>query len=210
LDLRTDARALIPRPETEVLVQEVLDWAARKGDSLSALDVGTGSGAIALSLLKEGPFQRVVATDPSPKALELAEENARVHRLEEGVDFREGSGLEPLHRGERFDVIVSNPPYIPEGERASLQPEVRDWEPGEALFAGPSGLMVLLPLLTQAPAFLREGGLFALEVGEGQAEAVAGRMKESELYGEVRIRPDLAGRERVVLGVASREDSKDL
>jgi release factor glutamine methyltransferase len=210
LDLRTDSRALIPRQETEVLVQEILDWADLEGNSLSAVDVGTGSGAIALSLLKEGPFQRVVAIDPSSKALELAEENARNHGLEDRIDFRLGSGLEPLHATERFDVIASNPPYIPEGERASLQPEVRDWEPEEALFAGPDGLDVLLPLLSRAPAFLEAGGLIALEVGEAQADQVARAMQETGGYRAVRVRPDLAGRDRVVLGVASSRNSKDL
>jgi release factor glutamine methyltransferase len=210
LDLRTDPRALIPRQETEVLVQEVLDWAARQGASMWALDVGTGSGAIALSLLREGPFRNLVATDPSPEALALAEENARDHGFEERIEFRSGPGLEPLFSGEQFDVIVSNPPYISETEGALLQPEVRDWEPGEALFAGPDGLDVLLPLVARAPAFLREGGLFATEVGDGQAREVARALEETGAFTEVGIRPDLTGRERVVRGVASRQDSKDL
>ncbi len=210
LDIRTDPRALIPRQETEVLVQEVLDWAAREDHPLSALDVGTGSGAIALSLLKEGPFHRLVATDPSPDALALAEENACEHGLDGTVEFRSGAGLEPLFSGEQFDVIVSNPPYVSERERALLQPEVRDWEPGEALFAGPDGLDVILPLVARAPVFLRKGGLFATEVGDGQARKVAGAMEDSGAFTQVGIRPDLAGRERVVRGVASKQDSKDL
>ena len=203
LDLRTDARALIPRPETEVLVQGVLDCVGHQGVSLSALDVGTGSGAIALSLLKEGPFERVVATDLCPEALGLAEENARDQGLLERVEFRMGPGFEPVQSGERFDVIVSNPTYIPEGDKTSLQPEVRDWEPKGALFAGLSGLDVVLPLSAQAPEFLGEGGLFATEVGDGQAGEVARAMQDTGAYSEVEVRMDLAGKARVVLGVAS-------
>ncbi len=210
LDLRADPRALIPRQETEVLVQEVLDWAKAVAVPLSALDMGTGSGAIALSLLKEGSFRRMLATDSSSDALKLARENARDLGLEERVEFRLGGGFEPVHPGERFDVIVSNPPYIPEGDMPSLQPEVRDWEPRGALSAGPEGLDVLLPLVSRAPAFLEAGGLLAVEIGEGQGVEVVRAMEETGAFGSIRIRPDLAGRERVVLGVALSRDSKDL
>jgi len=219
LELATDARALIPRPETEVLVGEVLGWAREAsgglcplsgglegpGDpewGLTALDIGTGTGAIALSLLREGPFARVVATDSSPVALALAAENAERMGLGENLELREGRLFDPLRPQERFHVIVSNPPYVPEGDRASLAPEVRDWDPPEALFAGPEGLDVLLPLVEGAMAFLLPGGLLALEVGDGQAGRVARAMEGTGGFGEIRIRPDLAGRERVVLGVA--------
>lgn len=204
LELHTDARALIPRPETEVLVGEVLAWAVRRGPGLTGLDVGTGSGAIALSLLKEGPFQSMVGTDPSPDALGLARENAVSEALEERFELRAGPLFEPLHEGERFDVVVSNPPYIPEGDRDSLQAEVRDWEPPGALFAGPEGLDVLLPLVRGARAFLHPGGLLATEVGDGQGVEVARAMVDTGDFQDVKVRPDLAGRERVVLGVASR------
>ncbi|MFH1765590.1 MAG: peptide chain release factor N(5)-glutamine methyltransferase [Gemmatimonadota bacterium] len=203
LDLRTDARALIPRPETEILVGEVLAWANRQKPGLTGLDVGTGSGAIALSLLKEGSFQRMVGTDPSRDALDLARENALSLGLDEQLELREGSLFEPLRDGERFDVVVSNPPYIPEGERDSLQAEVRDWEPPEALFAGPKGLDVLLPFVRGARAFLKSGGLLATEIGEGQGTAVVRAMEDTGAFREVCVRPDLTGRERVVMGVAS-------
>jgi release factor glutamine methyltransferase len=202
IDLRTDGRALIPRPETEILVGEVLDWATHQNPPLTALDVGTGSGAIALSLLKEGPFDRVVGTDPSQDALELARENAVAEGLTEKIGLREGSLFDPLVEGEVFDVIVSNPPYVPVGEGDSLQPEIREWEPTEALFAGPEGMDVLLPLVRGAPDFLRKGGLFAAEVGDDQGLRVSRAMKDTGAYRDVSIRPDLAGRDRVVLGVA--------
>ncbi len=203
LDLRTDARALIPRPETEVLVGEVLAWADRQKAGLTGLDVGTGSGAIALSLLREGSFQRMIGTDPSRDALELARENALALGLDEQLELREGSLFEPLLDGERFDVVVSNPPYVPEGERESLQAEVREWEPPQALFAGPEGLDILLPFVRGARDFLRSGGLLATEIGEGQGEAVVRAMEETGAFREVWVRPDLSGRDRVVMGVAS-------
>ncbi len=202
IELKTDGRALIPRPETEVLVGEVLAWAHGRGTSLTALDIGIGSGAIALSLLREGPFTRLVGTDTSSQALDLAGENAMAMGLNEKLELREGFLFEPLEEGEHFDVIVSNPPYVPEKERNSLQPEIRDWEPAGALFGGPGGLDVLLPLAKGVRSFLEDGGLFASEVGEGQGRAVAQALTETGAFREVTLRPDLTGRERVVLAVA--------
>ncbi len=202
VELLSDGRALIPRPETEILVEEVLRWAAEAGSSLSALDLGTGTGAIALSLLKEGPFRQVVATDTSPDALSLARENARREALETGLELRQGPLFAPLAPEERFQVVVSNPPYIPEGDREGLQPEVRDFDPPGALFAGPEGLDVLIPLVRGAGSFLARDGLLALEVGVGQANRVAREMEAAGGFREIRIRPDLNGRERVVLGLA--------
>jgi release factor glutamine methyltransferase len=202
IDLRTDGRALIPRPETEILVGEVLDWATRQARPLTGLDVGTGSGAIALSLLKEGPFENVVGTDPSRDALELARENAVAEGLTGKIDLREGPLFDPIGDGEVFDVIVSNPPYVPVGEREFLQPEILEWEPTEALFAGPDGMDVLLPLVRGARTYLKEGGLFAVEVGEAQAGPVSRALQNAGGYGEVSVRPDLTGRDRVVMGVA--------
>ena len=197
LRLRVDRRVLIPRPETEVLVGEVLAWAAGRAGA-TAVDVGTGSGAIALSLAVEGAFSRVVATDVSPDALALAEENARDAAPDAAVEFRLGHLLEAV-AGERFDVVVSNPPYVGEEERASLDPEVREWEPAEALFSGAGGLDVLRELVRSAPEHLRPGGLLALEIGASQAAAVAELVRAAGGFGEPRIRRDLAGRERIVL-----------
>ena len=202
LELRTDRRALIPRPETEVLVGEVLTRIRDRNSDLKGLDVGTGSGAIALSLLKEGSFGTFVATDPSSAALDLARENAHALGFGEVLDLRQGSLFDPLAPGERFDVIVSNPPYVPGSEEYSLQPEVRDWEPKSALFAGPAGLDVVLPLVRAAPSSLAPGGLFATEIGDGQGTRVAQAMEETGSFLNVQVLPDLAGRERVVLGVA--------
>lgn len=199
LTLHVDPRVLVPRPETEILVGEVLSWVADRGGSCVALDLGTGSGAIALSLLAEGPFERVVATDVSAGALDVAGANARRLELDDRLELRLGPLWEPIGDGERFDVIVANPPYVADAERESLMPEVGEHEPGEALFAGPDGLAVIRAIAAGSPPRLAAGGLLALEVGLGQAPAVADLLGAAG-YAEVRMVKDLTGRERVVRG----------
>ena len=200
LELKTDPRVLIPRPETEVLVQEVLDWASAAGKSLGRVwEMGTGTGAVALSLAMEGACTTIVATDSSPDALSVAADNAERYDVSGLVEFREGSLFEPLEEGEAFDVIVSNPPYIAEGEKGELQPEVRDWEPPEALFAGEDGLDVIRQLVAGAPEHLLPGGFLALECGLGQAERIATDLNGTGAFAAVRIRPDLTGRPRFVI-----------
>ncbi|HEX6750899.1 MAG TPA: peptide chain release factor N(5)-glutamine methyltransferase [Longimicrobium sp.] len=199
LTLRVDARVLIPRPETEVLVQAVLDWAAGR-DALSALDVGTGSGAIALALATEaeGPFSRVVAVDVSADALEVARANLAEAAPGAPVDLRLGALYDAVS-GERFDVVVSNPPYVGDEERDALDVEVRDWEPAAALFAGTGGLDVIRPLVARAPDHLNAGGLLAMEIGAAQADAVCDIIRATGAFAEPRVRKDLAGRDRIVL-----------
>lgn len=194
--LRIDRRVLIPRPETEILAGEVLSWAG--GRPLAILEVGTGSGAIALSLAREGGFGRIVATDTSTDALDVARANAARLGLKDHVEFRSGPTFGPVSADERFDIIVSNPPYVAESERESLAPEVREWEPAGALFAGDDGMAMLDALVRGAPDRLADRGLLALEVGAGQADAVRGRA-EACGFDRVRIVQDLAGHARVVL-----------
>jgi release factor glutamine methyltransferase len=203
--LSVDPRVLIPRPETEVLVGRVLEWAHRRaaadvGAGLVALDVGTGSGAIALSLLREGPFEKVVATDVSAGALKVAAANAAALDLEGRLELRAGSVWSPVGEGERFHVIVANPPYVMESARATLMPEVRDHEPEEALFAGADGLEVVREIIAGARSRLRPGGLLALEVDPGQTSTVVDLMTRAGLAAP-RVVVDLTGRERVVLAV---------
>jgi release factor glutamine methyltransferase len=211
LNLEVGPGVLIPRPETEQLVEEVLGWcrASRPADAaLTGLDVGTGSGAIALSLLAEGPFARFVGTDVSPRALGVAARNRDAVGLRERLDLREGGLFAPLRSGERFDVVVSNPPYVAEREREGLAPEIVDWEPAEALFGGSDGLSVIRSILAGADAYLRPGGLLALEVGLGQAKAVATLLEGGRGYRDVRVRRDLAGKERIVVATWSESNNE--
>ena len=200
LELVADPRALIPRPETEVLVEEVLAWGkGRKAGLGRVMDVGTGTGAVSVSLAVEGACTRILASDISEGALDVAKLNARRHGVEELLDFRRGSLFEMVDSEEVFDVIVSNPPYVATGERASLQPEILDWEPTEALFAGDEGLDVINPLIVGAPEHLIVGGLLALEVGLDQVERVAGQIEDSGRFETVRVRRDLNGLPRIVM-----------
>lgn len=203
LELMVDARVLIPRPETEVLVGAVLDWTAereRDGRAFTTVvDIGTGSGAIALSLAAEGGFERVVATDVSQDALTVAAENAARCGLADRVEFRLGSLFETVLPDERFGVVVSNPPYVAEADRHTLAEEVREHEPGLALFAGAGGLDVVQELIASAPAWLEAGGLLALEIGLGQADRVLELVRRRREFAGERIVQDLTGRPRFLL-----------
>jgi release factor glutamine methyltransferase len=187
LELAVDPRVLIPRPETEHLVEAVLDL--REGARVC--DVGTGSGAIALALKRERPDLEVVGTDASEEALEVARANAR--RLGLDVAFHHGDLLAGV--GDRLDAIVSNPPYVEDG--AELVPDIVRFEPALALRAGPDGLDVIRKLLPAAGA--TEARTVALEIGAGQARPVAALMREAG-FPEVAVSRDLAGIERVLVG----------
>jgi release factor glutamine methyltransferase len=189
---------LIPRPETEQLVQCVLDW-CRERDGLKAADLGTGSGAIAISLAVEGPFTDVVGVDISPEALKVARVNARDAAVEDKVDFRLGSLFDAIRTGERYRVIVSNPPYVAEREADTLPEEVREWEPAVALYAGPTGFEVIEQIVNAAPRHLEPGALLALEVAPAVADAALDLVRSTRGFGEERIVKDLAGQRRILL-----------
>jgi release factor glutamine methyltransferase len=189
LELAVDPRVLIPRPETEHLVEAALGLP----DGARVVDVGTGSGAVALALADERPDLRVVGTDSSPGALAVARANAAALGLE--AEFLEGDLLAPVSGP--VDAVVSNPPYVREAERLALAPEIARYEPAEALFAGTDGLDVLRRL---APAAAASGARFAaFEVGAGQAPAVAELLRAAGFESAETAR-DLAGIERVVIG----------
>ena len=203
LNLAVDERVLVPRPETELLVGEILESMKTlfgSADSWgTAVDIGTGSGAIALSLAAEGLFERVIATDASLDALEVAESNyARsAERLRAHVEFRHGSLLSPL-KGVKAAAIVSNPPYIAFSEIDSLPSSVRDWEPPLALFSGHDGMRATAGIVRDAWRNLVSGGLLALEVDERRASTVAELIMRHGGYTDVGVRLDLTGRERFV------------
>ncbi|MEO5510309.1 MAG: peptide chain release factor N(5)-glutamine methyltransferase [Longimicrobiales bacterium] len=208
ITLKVDRRALIPRPETEVLVGTVLAWLKEHAEGpASVLDIGTGTGAIALSLASEATDCTTVATDVSAEALALAAENTAMLGLGARVALRQGDLWEAVWPGERFDVIVSNPPYVAESERADLAPEVASWEPEAALFAQEAGLAVLSAIIRRAHEYLRARGLLALEIGAGQAVAVSALLSEAGHYTTPRVIRDLAGRDRIIVTEVERVEA---
>jgi release factor glutamine methyltransferase len=195
LELAVDPRVLVPRPETELLVELALELRPAR-----VLDVGTGSGAIALAVADELPEAEVAATDTSPGALEVARANAQRLGLHERVRFLEGT----LPDEGPFDLVLANLPYVAERDWPSLQPEVTKHEPREALLAGSDGLDAYRALIPECSGHFNRyanemTGALAVEVGEGQASAAAELMRAAG-FGEVEVRADLAGIERVVLG----------
>lgn len=203
LTLAVDQRVLIPRPETELLVELVL--AAQRGGKGVVVDVGTGSGAIALALAAEGGFDEVIATDISADALAVARSNLGAIPAEKRsrVTFREGDLLQPLG-AQLVDTIVSNPPYISPAERDALPRLVREWEPHLALLAADDGMAVIRALVPQAAAALRSGGLCAIEIDARRATLAAEAVSNDGRFADVELRPDLTGRPRFV--VARREE----
>ena len=199
LDLLTDRRVLIPRQETEILVETVLAWGSEQKEGMeNVLDLGTGSGAIGISLALEGKCSKVVATDVKNDALAVARINAKQNGVEHLMEFRSGSLFEVVKSDEKFQIIVSNPPYIPDDETMLLQPEVLEWEPTEALFGGKAGMEIMRKIIIGAPNNLTPGGLLALECGLGQAEQVVSEIEATKTFSSVMIHRDLNGRERVV------------
>jgi release factor glutamine methyltransferase len=234
LELAVDRRALIPRPDTEILVEvavQNLRWmGACGGDAVCggdaagggaaardstaapawAADIGTGGGAIAIALAHYCPGLRVLATDVSPAALALAQANATRHGVGDRIRFALGDLLEPATTGSvepaaGLTCVVSNPPYIASGEIARLEPEVALHEPKEALDGGPDGLVFYHRLIPATLPLLRPGGFCAVEVGAGQAAAVAALFRGAGYTGVTTTR-DLAGIERVVLGRRGRHE----
>jgi release factor glutamine methyltransferase len=199
LKLKADRRALIPRPETEFLVETVISlWPTAPA---RALDLGTGGGAIALALAAAWPSTEVTAVDSSAEALELAGENATAAGQSGRVRFLLSDWFTSVPAGEPFDLIVANPPYLSAGEVAAALPEVREHEPASALEAPRGGRSDLAAILSAAPRFLAPGGLLALETGEGHHEALLA-LAAGGGYARTESRRDLAARDRFILAWA--------
>ncbi len=195
-EFRLSRDTLIPRPETEGLVERAIAMLrAAPRDRGLALDVGTGCGAIAVTLAAELPRVKVVAVDISAGALAVAAGNARRAGVVDRILFLRADAYSALKREERFDVVVSNPPYVSEREWEALAPEVRDFEPPGALLAGPDGLSVIRRLVAGAAAYLVPGGALLCEIGETPGEAV--RRLPSGLLSFAGVVKDLSGRDRV-------------
>lgn len=209
LPLHVDRRVLVPRPSTETIVEQVLQHAraepgfgGKTGEGVCFADIGTGSGAITLVLLKNLTAARALATDISRDALEVAERNAKRHGLEERVDFLQGDLLWPLDThpaGRGLHYVVSNPPYIPDGEWGDVEPNVKDYEPHGALRGGEDGLKFVGPLLEKGPEFLLPHGLLLLEIAAATAPEVLERARAHPLLENARIVQDIDALPRVLV-----------
>jgi release factor glutamine methyltransferase len=201
LPFKVTPDVLIPRPETEAAVEAALKHLSGVTSPV-IVDLCTGSGCIAVSLAHALPRARVFATDRSAGALAVARENSRRNAVADRIRFCEGDLLAPLDEldlGGRVDVLVSNPPYVRNSERAGLQPEVRDFEPEVALFAGQGGTEIAERIIDAAPRYLRAGGSLIMEMGIGQAAALSMFVEKNGSYRSPEVLKDLAGIERVIV-----------
>ena len=197
IDFYVDSRVLIPRPETEILVEYVLDRTSTHGP-ISLVDIGTGSGAIAVSLAFNRPEWYIVATDISIGALAVAKTNATRHQTQ--IEFRSGDMLSTLESVDnKFDWIVSNPPYISSQDYKILPPDVRNFEPKLALASPPDGLQLIRILIESAPNYLKPNGRLAIEIGKGQRLDVEDFVHRSKKYQKIDFIPDLSGVARILV-----------
>jgi release factor glutamine methyltransferase len=202
LPFHVNRDVLIPRPETELLVEKAIELAGKLRQSGATptpriVDVGAGSGAIAVALSQALPFAEITATDISAAALAVARANAARNGVASRIRFLEGDLLAPV-AGEPFDLIVSNPPYVPESDRATLAVEVRNYEPAQALFAGGDGLAIYCRLIPESSKALAAGGILLLEIGFGQQQAMEALLKK-EGFAEIEFFADLQAIPRVVV-----------
>lgn len=194
VEIITEPGALIPRPETEIVVDSALKQIPA-GNPVKVLDLCTGSGAIACAIANERPLAEIIATDISPIALKIAEKN--IGNYKDRIMLRCGDLFEPVS-GEKFNVIVSNPPYISNAEWEGLEPEVRDYEPKEALIAGEDGLDFYRKILNSVALFLESGGYLIMELGDGRSKDIAG-LADKCGFRDVAVRRDLNEKERVLV-----------
>jgi release factor glutamine methyltransferase len=194
LEFEVTRDVLIPRPETELIVEEALALVRGAGgmqDAITIVDVGTGSGCLAVALAHELPQARVIAIDVSTAALRVAKRNADRHGVSSRIAWHAGSVLEPIDRA--VDLIVSNPPYVPLGDAPGLPPDVRDYEPPVALFSGGDGLATIRALVAQAADRVKAGGALIFEFGFGQADTVREIITHANAWEIIRLREDLQG-----------------
>lgn len=202
LEFMVTPDVLIPRPETEHIIEAALAIVQDRNSPVRIIDLCTGSGCIAVSLAKELAAARVIATDASEKALAVARENSRRHGVAERIRFLQGDLFRPLEeldlRGQ-VDILVSNPPYVLAGNLSTLQPEVRDYEPQMALIAGPEGTEIAIRIIRTAPEYLKQNGALIMEMGMGQSEALMRAVAATSAYAGPDILKDLAGINRVIV-----------
>jgi release factor glutamine methyltransferase len=198
-EIGVNRHALVPRPETEMLAE--LGWqflSTLNPQPSTALDFGTGTGCITIALAAKCPNAKVAALDVSPEALKLAKKNAAANKVTEQIEFLQSEGFATLPKDKSFDLIISNPPYIPTAEIAALQPEVRDFDPRGALDGGPDGLDFYRKLAAEAKLFLKPDGKIMLEFGDGQAEAVKNIFEAQKWIVEA-VREDYSQHARILI-----------
>lgn len=203
LDFQVTPQTLIPRPDTETLVVESLDLARDMSQPPRILDLGTGSGCIAVAIATQHPPAHLVAIDISREALEVARHNAASHDVADRIDCRVGDLFEPLETGQEFDIIASNPPYVSRDELAGLPKDVRDHEPLRALDGGDDGLDIVRRIIDGAHHHLGPNGTLLCEISPEQAERVCQLIVENQSYQAPRIANDLSGRPRVIVAPSS-------
>ncbi len=201
LDLFIDKGALIPRPETELLVEEVINavnrWPLAVGRrAIKILEIGVGSGAVAVALAKNINQASIIGTDISAKALRIARKNIKMHKVEKQVKLLRGSLFAKLK--EKFDIIVSNPPYVAEKDYLKLQPEV-GFEPKSALYGGKDGLNFYRKIIPQARYYLQPGGILAFEIGYGQVRKIVQLLGKEKIFSSIEVKKDYSGIERIII-----------
>ncbi len=202
LDFTVTPGVLIPRPETELIIESAVRAVKDRNKPLRIIDLCTGSGCIAVAIAKEFPQARILATDISPQAIAIARVNARRHDVADRIRLFEGDLFGPLEELDihgQVDIIVANPPYVPSGDFSMLQPEVRDYEPRPALLAGPEGIEVHRRIIDAAPGFLNRHGQLIMEMGLGQADSLAQLVRQRRDYASFELLKDLAGIDRVIV-----------
>ncbi len=204
LDFLVNQKVLIPRPETEVLVEQAIKYCRSNtqspSDQLDVLDLCTGCGAIAISIAKEVPYTRVWATDISEEAISIAKTNAQRHGVMERIEFLVGHLFEPVReKGLQFHLIVTNPPYVAEEEYESLAPEIRDYEPRAALDGGAGGMVLIEEIINTAPDFLTSRGVLMIEMDPRQISRAKELIASVSGYGAVDVIKDYSGLDRIVM-----------
>ncbi len=201
IELGITSDCLIPRPETELLVQRAIEFLRSRDGLQYVCDLCTGSGCIAVAIAANFPDARVIATDISAGALEVAADNVEKHQLHERIELLQGDLFEPLVRQldvGQFDLIVCNPPYVSSAEYEALAVNVKDYEPKSALLAGADGLDIYRRLIEKADGFLKPGAALMLEIGYAQGPAVRELLEQTEAFAEIRIEKDHQDNDRVV------------
>ncbi len=200
LNLKVDPRVLIPRPETETLIEQTLDW-VKQGQlpqNAEILELGTGSGAIACALASELPNAHIHAVDISQEALDVAQENARHCHLSDNIQFHHGNLFQPIPKHQTFDLIISNPPYIPQHDLPLLQKEIQLYEPQLALDGGHDGLDIIRTILKEAPQHLKKHGIILLEIGSDQGDLALQTARQHQTFAQTTILKDYTNKDRML------------